>query len=135
MFDKKNISNFICNKVVFNNNSDFGITIDSSDLCDNVNIEFEKSHYERIRAAAQTILSENIYTTAIVHISIKKSSQFFKWLETRNNSAILNGKCILEDNEGNKCVLKQVELKRLSDNSDSLNFKIQGVYYYVENPN
>ncbi|MGL2577458.1 hypothetical protein KVJ73_03245 [Helicobacter pylori] len=119
----------VFNTAVFSNNSAFDIT--PFDLGEEqMSVEWEDEVVKRLQAATQTIASANIYIPTTIKVPILKTSPAYAiWLNARMRNPIL-GKCVLKDDVGHQCVIKQITLdSNVIDLVTSVEFTIKGNFY------
>ncbi|WP_121074854.1 hypothetical protein [Helicobacter pylori] len=124
-----NILDRVFNTAVFSNNSAFDIT--PFDLGEEqMSVEMEDEIVKRLPAAAQTVVSMNIFLPITIKIPILKTSPAYKtWLNARKQNPILGG-CTLKDDTGFQCVIKQVTLDfNVIDLVTNAEFTIKGDFY------
>ncbi len=127
--NEMNILGRAFNTAVFSNNSAFDIT--PFDLGgEQMECTFEGPSVNKLPVAAQTIASANIYIPTTIKIPILKTSSVYKiWLNARMQNSIL-GECVLKDDAGYRCVIKQVTLDfNVRDLATSTKFAIKGNFY------
>ncbi|WRA67188.1 hypothetical protein FE353_03455 [Helicobacter pylori] len=127
--NEMNILGRVFNTAVFSNNSAFDIT--PFDLGEEqMSVEMEDEVVKRLQAATQTIASANIYIPTTIKVPILKTSPAYKtWLNARMQNPIL-GECVLKDDMGYPCVIKQVTLDfNVIDLVTSAEFTIKGNFY------
>ncbi|RKV46348.1 hypothetical protein DD780_03575 [Helicobacter pylori] len=119
----------VFNTAVFSNNSTFDIT--PLDLVgEQMSVEMEDEVVKRLPTAAQTVASVNIFLPITIKIPILKTSPAYKiWLNARMRNPIL-GECVLKDDMGYPCVIKQVTLDfNVIDLVTNAEFTIKGNFY------
>ncbi len=119
----------VFNTAVFSNNSTLDIT--PLDLGEKqMSVELEDEVVKRLPAATQTVVSMNIFLPITIKVPILKTSLAYKtWLNARMQNPIL-GECVLKDDTGFQCVIKQVTLEfNVIDLVTNAEFTIKGNFY------